>query len=458
MLSVFQVVASLTVGLAFGVPAPQGPWDVELTAVRFYRADVGTVVEGLCRVPFGMLEPVRGGPEAFGVYRLGIVVRDSAGLALVEESWSQRVPANVMDVSGSSAVEHFRFAVPEGRYTIEVSVTDSASGLVKRSDLDVAAFNGGPPVSDLLLSAAIRQADSSSVVGSGEISRGGFFITAQTVPVLTPSQAQLFYYLELYPGVEATARLVARIVDQAGTQLVSTPGEAVAVSAAGVAASGLNLAGLPPGEYRVELAVEIADSTMRRSAPFRMAGFETEAAIARAVESRAEDVLAHLTEDQLDTLYAPLVHIMEGDERSIYDDLSAEGKRNYLREFWARRDPTPATPDNPEQERFYATIAYANREYRESGAGDVPGWRTDRGRILIRYGQPDEVLRRPAAGPTPPYEVWKFTSGRLRKFVFLDQTRLGNYVLLYTDERREPSIPNWEEILGPEAAEDVKRF
>ena len=458
MLTVFRALVPLVAGLTVGGPSVQGQQNVELTASRFYSAEVGTVVEALCRVPFGILEPLRGGPDAFGVYQVGVVVRDSTGLALTEDQWSQRVPARVMRVPGASAVEHFRFAAAEGRYTIEVSVRDSASGLVKRSDIEVRAFDGGPTVSDLLLSPAIRQRDSTSVTGSGEISRGGFLITAQTVPVLTPSQAQLFYYLELYPGHESTVELTARVVDQDGHELISTAPEAVTISAAGVAASGLNLAGLPPGEYQLELVVGMDGSTVRRAAPFRMAGFETEAAIARAVEDRAADVFANLTEDQLDTLYQPLVHIMERDERGIYDDLSVEGKRNYLRQFWQRRDPTPATPDNPEQERFYAMIAYANREFRESGAGDVPGWRTDRGRIFIRYGPPDEVLRRPASGPTPPYEAWKYTSGRLRKFVFLDRTRLGNYTLLYTNERREPSLPDWEDILGPEAVEDINRF
>src|SRR2546422_562429 len=93
-----------------------------------------------------------------------------------------------------------------------------------------------------------------------------------------------------------------------------------------------------------------------------------------------------------------------------------------------------------------------------AGAPIGRGWRTDRGRILIRYGPPDETLRRPQASNTAPYEVWKYTRTRARKFVFYDVTRFGNYALIWTDERREPSRPNWRELLGPEAVEDVQRF
>jgi GWxTD domain-containing protein len=160
----------------------------------------------------------------------------------------------------------------------------------------------------------------------------------------------------------------------------------------------------------------------------------------------------------LDSLYRPLVHVMEDEERGIYDGLSVDGKRNYLRRFWAKRDPAPGTTENEAKDLYYGRIAEANKRFREGGAAQVEGWHTDRGRILLRYGEPDERLNRPQSGTTPPYEVWKYTRTRARKFVFLDETRFGHYALLYTDERREPSRPDWEAILGPEAAKDVKGF
>jgi hypothetical protein len=77
--------------------------------------------------------------------------------------------------------------------------------------------------------------------------------------------------------------------------------------------------------------------------------------------------------------------------------------------------------------------------------------------VFIKYGEPDEVLRRPQA-PIRPYEVWKYTRARPRKFVFMDETGLGHYVLIFTDERREPSRLDWELLLGPEAVLEVERF
>jgi GWxTD domain-containing protein len=452
--------AALSAALACGaLAAQQAPGgDATLAVRRFYRTDGTTAVEAVCRVPFDMLEQVRGGDAAFGAYRVALVVRDSTGLGLTEQTWSQQVPARMLGVVGASAGEQLRFALSPGRYTVEVSITDSASGRVARTTTEVAAYQEPPLASDLLLSGSIRQVGDSVPAAAGEFRRGGFLIAAQTEPVLTPSQTQLFYYAELYPGTAADAELVARVIAADGRQVVATQPETVRVEPAGAVTSGVELAGLPPGGYRLELAARVGDSTVTRSAPFRMGGFDTEAALARAVGQRATDVFAAMTEDQLDTLYRPLVHIMESGERGIYEGLSVEGKRNYLRTFWRRRDPTPATPTNEAQDDYYRLVAYATRQYREGGAAEVPGWRTDRGRIFLRYGEPDEMLKRPQAGATRPYEVWKYTHGRLRKFVFYDSTGLGHYELIYTDEQREPSRSDWANLLGREAVLDVQRF
>ena len=281
--------------------------------------------------------------------------------------------------------------------------------------------------------------------------------------MLTPQQARLGYYLELYPARAETVTVAVRVKTMQGTQLVATRSDPIPVAAGGGVTRGMmDLAGLPAGDYRLEVVAGGGgggggggDSVVR-GAVFRMAGFETEAAIADVAP--AEDRFAGMTEAQLDTVYLPLVYLMTTEEQGAYPSLTPEGKRRWLRQFWQKRDPTPGTPRNEAQEDYYARIAEANRRFRESGSGQIPGWRTDRGRVFIKYGPPDQVLSRPQAGSAPPYEAWKYTRGRALKYVFLDQTLFGNYALIWTDDRREPSRPNWQELLGPEAVLEVERF
>lgn len=293
---------------------------------------------------------------------------------------------------------------------------------------------------------------------SGELRKGGVLLEAAVRPLLTPSQASLGYYLEWYGSglVAETASVTVRVLKADGSPVVTTPAQRIPFDAGGgVTRAMVDLSGLPPGEYGFEVVVQGRDTAVSRQAPFRMGGFES---VALTTPPPPADVFETKTEAQLDTLYGPLVYLMTSDETGIYSSLTLEGKRNFLRRFWNKRDPTPGTPRNEEQENFYARIAEANRRYREGGAAEIPGWRTDRGRIFIRYGAPQEVMQRPQAANTLPYEVWKYTQRRLLKYVFMDMTQFGNYALIWTDDRREPSRANWASLLGPEGVQDVQRF
>src|SRR5439155_27309485 len=80
------------------------------------------------------------------------------------------------------------------------------------------------------------------------------------------------------------------------------------------------------------------------------------------------DRFAYATTAQLDSLYGPLLYLLQADERGIYPTLIPSGNRDYLRRFCSRRDPTPGTAENELEDGFYAPIVEANRRFREGGA------------------------------------------------------------------------------------------
>ena len=456
------VVALIIAGSVSARPQSRDNATLGLSAVRYYRgtpAAMQTLVDVFCRVPLTLVSPL-GGEGGGAVFRVGVAVRDSSGLTLTAPSWSSAVPAAMLRVRGASMAEHMAFVVKPGRYTVAVTVTDSATGRVTHQQTTVQAFAGAPGGSDLLLGTDIRAmtGPSDSVPRDGELRKGALVIQTSGDPVLTPQSAKLGYYLELYPAQAESATVVVRVLKATGEPVIATPPQRVTVAAGGGVTQGLvDLAGLPAGRYLLEVKVAGRDSSLTRTAPFGMSGFET-VATAQTLVSSGEDLFSRMSEAQLDTLYMPLVYLMASQEQGVFSTLSLEGKRTWLRQFWAKREPTAGTARTAEREGFYQRIAEANRRYREGGSSAVPGWRTDRGRIFIKYGPPDEVLERRQSGSSPPYEVWKYTRARALKYVFMDLTRFGNYALIYTDDRREPSRPNWEELLGTEAVQDVQRF
>jgi len=71
-----------------------------------------------------------------------------------------------------------------------------------------------------------------------------------------------------------------------------------------------------------------------------------------------------------------------------------EERQQYIEDFWRRRNPDPDSPENGYREEHYRRIAYANERF----SSGIPGWKTDRGRLYILWGPPDEIESHPSGG------------------------------------------------------------
>lgn len=130
------------------------------------------------------------------------------------------------------------------------------------------------------------------------------------------------------------------------------------------------------------------------------------------------------------TFYETARLIMSGEEKDIFAHLPDEAaRREFIQEFWDKRDPDPGTPENEFKTEFYNRVDYANRRFREGGRG----WNTDRGRIYIYLGPPDKAeefpsLKLPGEPKRGPVLWWVYYRYNLG-FQFIDQYENGKYVL-----------------------------
>ncbi len=435
-----------------------GDEPLTVSAVRFYSPARGTTtIEGVCEL---QLASVAAGSGPVAHYQVVVAVRDSTGLELGGKTWTDSVPTEVARMRGASRVETFSLGpAAAGRYQLVVRVIPETGSVVERS-VDVRAWTARPPLSDLLLADSAWAGSDTGAVGAGEVRRGSLVMRTAPVLRLAPTRATLSYYAEVYPwkGASLAGEVAVAVLGAGGRNVVHTAPRAVQFdSGGGVTEGSLDLAGLPVGGYHLELRVRLGDSMLVGEAPFAMAQPAEPVVAAAPPPANPNDPFAAASEAQLDSMYAPLVYLLEPREQGIYDQLAVSGKRNFLTQFWARRDPTHGSGANLAMVRFYAAVAYANRTFREGGAGQVPGWRTDRGRVFLRNGRWDEILQRPMASPAP-YEVWKYTRGRQRYYVFVDQSGLSDYHLIFTNDRQETGVQNWGQILGAEDSTDVARF
>ena len=124
-----------------------------------------------------------------------------------------------------------------------------------------------------------------------------------------------------------------------------------------------------------------------------------------------------------------VVYIISDAERVAFRRLRAEAELQYfIEQFWLRRDPTPGTPENEYREEHYRRIAYVNDRF---GYKDVPGWKTERGAIYIRFGPPDELESLGATPSAPATERWRYRYiegvGTSVILEFIDPTGTGEF-------------------------------
>jgi GWxTD domain-containing protein len=125
-----------------------------------------------------------------------------------------------------------------------------------------------------------------------------------------------------------------------------------------------------------------------------------------------------------------VVYLIAPEERVAFEKLATEAERvRFIEQFWLRRDTTPGTPANEAKEEHYRRIAYANQRF---AAPNRAGWATDRGRIYIQWGPPDEIESHPSGrAGSPPFETWRYHQieriGKNLFITFIDFSRKGDY-------------------------------
>jgi len=156
-----------------------------------------------------------------------------------------------------------------------------------------------------------------------------------------------------------------------------------------------------------------------------------------------KDLFKELDSQYKKWLNEDVIYIISPEERSAFVHLTTnEEREQFIEQFWQRRNPDPDSAENTFKEEHYRRIAYTNEHY----ASGIPGWKTDRGRIYIMWGPPDEIDSHPSGGSydrpsnegggstsTFPFEDWRYRYlegiGEDVNIEFVDPTMTGEYHL-----------------------------
>lgn len=343
------------------------------------------------------------------------------------------------------------FIIKHGMYKLTINIKDVKNDDLQKDyieQLQIRSFtNNNFGISDIELASRIinENANKSSIFYKNTLE-----VFPNPSMLYTKSSPVLFYYAEVYNFNSTRSNNQLELKKK----LFSSQNEVLYESSKNIGSGkesivdvgAINLQKYPTGTYTLSLTLsdKSAGKVAVSSKKFFMVN--PDVVVKNKIKSSSDYLSSEFgvyLDSECDDLFEKSKIIAVADEIKKYKKLdSLNSKRKFLYRFWKRRDTTPETENNELKLAYFERVKIANSRYRTMNTN---GFKTDRGRVFLRYGEPDEIERHPNETNTKPYEVWLYNhiEGGV-SFIFGDVTGFNYYELLHSNKRGELQDPNWQ--------------
>ena len=445
--------------------AAQLPIDVNVEYATFKYDDAESIVEVYL---------------AFGAASLGYAPQDSGFVALVPTELSlwratdaalegtpegavweyattlEFTAVDTLSISeGQNYVRQMRITVPSGEYELRVAAVASSGQHVEvRRDLIVPdyATSNSCAISDITLATRIMR----STDRSDPFFKNGLMIQPNARHLYGQGMSRLWYYAEAYntncaASDNGSYTLLAFVSEANVPMPISelqkrSPRQARPVD---VLVGSFQLDSLPSGSYFLVLALlnEANEAEVEQNRKFFVynPSVQVDQLEATGPEAFETSEYATMPEEELERgLEHTQIVANESELQRLGRIQDLDERRRFLWDFWRIRDPEPNSPANEYREQFYRLLGYANERY---STRTEEGWRSDRGRVLIKYGQPESIEPRLYEPDFRPHEIWSYNNiageGQA-SFIFADLNGFGLFELIHSTVSGERKMAGWE--------------
>ncbi|OGC83257.1 MAG: hypothetical protein A2W07_05785 [candidate division Zixibacteria bacterium RBG_16_43_9] len=392
-------------------------------------------------------------PKGFGaVISLELTLKDQKGGTVKEKSWQiGNLVEDTAKVLSSDAqlIDVLGDTLPAGTYSLELKTLDLNSNKagIKKAQLFIPDFKTDSlQLSDIQLALDLKE-DTTEV----KFNKSGMKVFPNPRREYIAKQGLLYLYAEVYnlrfdsEGNKKGYSLSFSVLDSNssnpkdyGSMIHTKPGNT------SVVVSALNVGSLLPGNYFLQVSAKdlASGEGTKKTKPFQVLA-------SPMLEAAGEPG----TEEEAKNLRKMLTYIASKDELRMYDQLNLTGKRQFITEFWKRKDPDPSTPENEFKIEYYKRWEEAQRRYSTTEEGrdawKKDGWKTDMGKVYIIYGEPDNIERYPVSMSAKAWEKWYYDhiQGGVY-FIFVDEQGYGVYRLAHSTAKGEVYDPSWEDKLN----------
>jgi GWxTD domain-containing protein len=419
----FALLLAVTAASFAGQFATPGRGDVRFsidTALFRCGASEDLMLEVYQEVPLGNLSRDEAGVSSFTTV---VVLTGASGDTLALDAWRSQIEW----APERSALNAVILPAQPGEHVLTVTVTDELNGLVGTA-VRAITLSGPGHFSELELARTLMPA----VAGSeSTLKKGGLIVfPAASNTFSVPSETRVYTYQELYDLGGRTLHRQTGIAAPDGAVVFARPGESFAIPLGMNSVSLVDSLDLQParvsGLYTLfilytdgngdtlsmttkPMLIDVAGEALRIDSPPVLTG----------------------TPERLDEFAV----LLTGAQADLYGRLDEPGRAAYFLQYWQ------GSPG--ERAAFEARCRTAERYMHM----EVPGWRTDRGRVLIRFGEPGDIERSPFTTTHVPYEVWDYFEGTTMSFVFADLNSSGDFRQVYSTVPGEVSFRNWQTMI-----------
>jgi GWxTD domain-containing protein len=305
-------------------------------------------------------------------------------------------------------------------------------------------------LSTIELAHNIEMLDVSDTLNVNPLHKSDRYIVPNPSGIFINTDSLMYFYAEIYNlkfGDEISRDyyvnymikdVAGNVVADYGKRKYFKPGTSAIISSA------IDISDLREGRFTFFLEVEDGEdgSSFQASKRFQLI-YET-FELAPAVSE------AQFSEEDAELMKKVMHYYATKQEKDLYENADLEGKKEIIKSFWSRRDPSPDTRYNEFKEEAFRRFQYANQKYSVNLIDKEDGWKTDRGRVYMLYGEPDEIEFRPSSMELEPFERWLYYSypkqGQIF-FIFVDETGFGNFELKHSNAQGEIVDYEWEQRL-----------
>ncbi len=377
---------------------------------------------------------------------ISVAIEDSNGTQIESEVWTRNVSLETMeDVQEASAPfrDVIGFKMSPGAYRFNVTIEDIFGDKQGTCDgpLSVKAFDVETLVtSDILMALEVEQAE-----GVGRFIRHGWRVIPNARRSYLAGNPLRFYFeiysLQFDPDLEDDSVILGySLADSSGNSVKNYPAKRLIKPGQSlVKTETLSTEGVEAGDYYLQ--VEIFDRRSRQHVRSRRMVFLAAGDVEVTDEQKE-------TEQRMIRHYMDVRYVAQGEDMKIYKNLvSQNSKMKFLKAFWKNLDPTPDTPTNERLIGHIRRMRHAEDHF--FGGHGKRGSDTDKGRVYIKYGPPDDIQYGTSASGQKPYEIWTLEKKGRNEFVFRDQRGLGVFELVHSTYPGEVHNPHWNEVWEP---------